>query len=158
MDPAEIFDVTLRRVRECQAIAEGLRAATMIWAPTGGTRRVGNRVAEFVAEFALAGRQALGRNPRWRARAELFRLYYAEGRPYSQAREDLAQFLKVDKLSPGTFDFWAAEIKKAVAPEIRRRGLFPPRLYFGECGPLEAEREARKAVRRLRGQRIRRRV
>jgi hypothetical protein len=142
-NPARVFDVTLERVRECQALAGGMAAITGERGPGGGPPRVGNRHVEFVAEFAMAAKIALGKNPRWGPRILLFHLYYLRGLDHRTAREELARAMNVKKVKRGTFDYWAAEIKRSVAPELERRGLFPPRLYFSDAGPIEAAHEAR---------------
>jgi hypothetical protein len=90
----------------------------------GGYRR-GRRAVDYIADFEKAGRRALGRNPRWRPRLRVFHLYFVNGLPYRVVIHSL-------KISPGTMDYWTAEIKKAVGPELARSGLFPPRKYFRE--------------------------
>jgi hypothetical protein len=95
------------------------------------------RQTEYVLDFDLAGRSALEAKAKWRQRLRLFQVYFCDGVPYQQAMDQL-------DISPGTFDYWAQEIKKTVGAELRRRGLYPPSVYFRE--PLKVQREKRKFI------------
>jgi len=82
------------------------------------------KLAEFVADFALAGRRALG-SPRLASRLVLFRLYYLGGAEYHAARRQLG-------ISELTWAAWADEIRERVGRELLRAGIFPPGRYFKE--------------------------
>jgi hypothetical protein len=79
------------------------------------------RSADYVADFALIGEQALRRWPGGRTR--LFKLYFLELKPYREA-------LRLLGLAPSTFDYWSQEIKKYVGRALYRAGLYPPENYF----------------------------
>ena len=119
MQPQDIFDVCLERVREYQALSARVTAIRTDACAKDGAPRTGNHLAEYIADFALAGRSAL--KP-WPRRAAVFELYFVANVPY---RATIAKL----KLRPGTMDWWCSEIKKAVGKELARRGLFPPRRY-----------------------------
>jgi len=97
---------------------------------TGGVQSVGWRpvnVAEakdYAVDFAIAGRAALD-NGAAASRVLLWRLYYLRCVPYENARAFLG-------LSDRAWEQWTEEIRKKVGAELMRRGLFPPRKYFGE--------------------------
>jgi DNA-directed RNA polymerase specialized sigma24 family protein len=117
MTPADIFDICLERVRTCQS--KTVNAIRPDACAKDGPPRVGNQAAEYVADFELAGIRALKRQP---PRLVLFRLYYVAGTPYTKA-------IKLMKVKAGTFDWWAAEVKKTVGRELAKSGLFPPHRY-----------------------------
>ncbi len=80
------------------------------------------KLAEFVADFALAGERALGirtRSGRLASRLVLFRLYYLGGAEYHAARKQLG-------ISELTWAQWADEIRERVGRELLRAGIFPP--------------------------------
>ncbi len=86
------------------------------------------KLAEFVADFALAGERALGvptRSGRLASRLVLFRLYYLGGAEYHAARKQLG-------ISELTWAQWADEIRERVGRELLRAGIFPPGRYFNE--------------------------
>lgn len=114
----EIFDIVLERVRECQALTGRIPAIRPDASANGGPSKVGNQLAEYVADFALAGKSAL----RSRRQLEIFQAFYVENTPYRQACELL-------KVKPGLLDFHCHQIKRAVGKKLRARGLFPFRLY-----------------------------
>ncbi len=127
MRPSEIFDICHERYKASKAGRLGklpsvdpTKVPERRWRPDRPPR-----LAEFVADFELAGRRALGRRPLWKRRLQLFEIYFCEGVPYRVAMRRLG-------LRPGTFDWWCAEIKKAVGAELARVGLFPLGRYFHE--------------------------
>ncbi len=87
------------------------------------------KLAEYVADFALAGERALGGarggSPRLASRLILFRVYYLGRAPYHQARRHLG-------ISELTWSQWAEEIRERVGQELLRSGLYPPGRYFRE--------------------------
>ncbi len=82
------------------------------------------RLAEYVADFALAGERALG-GPRLASRLALFRVYYLGRAPYEKARKHLG-------ISELAWSQWAEEIRERVGRELLRSGLYPPGRYFRE--------------------------
>ena len=81
----------------------------------------GDRSAR-ASEYERFGRQALKR-PAWKGRLKLFEIYFLQAVEYRQA-------IALVGVAPGTFDYWMAEVKRAVGRECSRTGLFPPARYF----------------------------
>jgi hypothetical protein len=79
------------------------------------------RLADYVADFALAGASALER--RQASRMIMFRMFYLGGADYEPARRALG-------ISPDTWADWAVQIRRSVGKELLRRGVFPPGRYF----------------------------
>ncbi len=100
------------------------RASKYLWRP--GYRP---RLAEFVADFALAGQRALGARA-LASRLVLFRVYYLGGAEYHAARRHLG-------ISELTFANWADEVRDRVGRELLRAGMFPPGRYFHESSALK---------------------
>jgi len=99
---------------------------------SGGWRPVGLEAKDYAADFVLAGKAAL--QPGHRAGHALFHLeslkvlfemYYVSLCSYEHTRRWLT-------LSERTWTDWTDEIRDKVGKELMRRGLFPPRNYFGE--------------------------
>ncbi len=93
------------------------------------------KLAEFVADFALAGERALGaanRSGRLASRLVLFRLYYLGGAEYHAARKQLG-------ISELTWAQWADEVRERVGRELLRAEIFPPGRYFKEPSKSRAE-------------------
>jgi hypothetical protein len=82
------------------------------------------RLAEYVADFALAGAAAL-EEPKFASRLVLFRIYHLAGADYHRARHFLG-------LSEYTWSQWVDQIRRRIGKELLRRGIFPPRKYFKE--------------------------
>jgi hypothetical protein len=57
----------------------------------------------------------------------MFRLYYLGLAPYEKARHFLG-------LSEQSWVNWSEEVRRRVGKELLRRGMFPPRKYFGNAG------------------------
>jgi hypothetical protein len=89
------------------------------------------KLAEFVADFCLAGQRALAK-PSLASRLALFRVYYCGGAEYHAARKHLG-------ISELTWSIWTEEIRERVGRELLRAGLFPPSRYFR--GPAQARRK-----------------
>ncbi|MFY9584032.1 MAG: hypothetical protein WAR21_06020, partial [Candidatus Acidiferrales bacterium] len=114
MRPCDAFDichevyVNARQVVDKQG---GLAAqnpdasSKYLWRPD-----VKPKLAEFVADFALAGRRALG-SPRLASRRILFELYYLGGAEYHAARRQMG-------ISELTWAQWADEIRDRVGREL----------------------------------------
>jgi hypothetical protein len=83
------------------------------------------RLAEWVADFALAGQAALD-GPDRASRMMLFRLYYLGLAPYEKTRHFLG-------LSEHSWVNWSEEVRRRVGKEVLRRGMFPPRKYFSNA-------------------------
>lgn len=79
-------------------------------------------LAEYVADFALAGQRALA-EPRLASRLVMFRVFYVTGTEYDAARGRLG-------ICERTWANWADEVRSRVGSELLRRGMFPPRDYF----------------------------
>ncbi len=93
------------------------------------------RSADYVADFARIGEQALrrrrsrspagpglDRKPR-DGRMLLFKLHFLQLKPY-------AEVLRMLHLPPSTFEYWSQEIKKYVGRALYHAGLYPPKDYF----------------------------
>lgn len=82
------------------------------------------RIQEFVADFGLAGKAALGK-PEQASRLVLFNLYYLGLAEYAAARH----FLGIGEIA---WVQWTEEIRRVCGKEMLRRGLYPPKKYFQE--------------------------
>jgi hypothetical protein len=125
MRSEEVFDICLERFRGLRGWLDGrIRAVDMTVPGAAGYqwRPERARAQEFVADFEIAGLRALAR-PVWAGRRRLFSVYYLRGIEYRRA-------IAVLGVPSGTFDYWAAQIKRAVGREFERAGLFPPWRYF----------------------------
>ena len=81
------------------------------------------KLKDWVADFALAGEAAL-EAPERASRMVMFRLYYLGLAQYERARH----FLGISEYSWAN---WSEEIRRRCGEELLRRGMFPPRKYFG---------------------------
>jgi hypothetical protein len=122
--PPEAFDRVLETVRRYQANQHRIPAVPLKRESSGGRPQVGNWRTEYIAEFELCGRIAL--KP-WPRRYQLFQVYFVKDVPYTTA-------VKLLEVKPGTFDWWAKEIKYAVGVEIMRRRLHKPLQYQEPSG------------------------
>src|ERR1700686_645332 len=124
--PELAFDVCWEVYRSAREVLEAKRGmSTMDWKEA--TKYLWRpdfrpRLAEWVADFALAGQAAL-EGPDWGSRTVLFRLYYLGMAPYENARHFLG-------LSEQSWVIWSEEVRRRVGKELLRRGMFPPRKYF----------------------------
>lgn len=125
--PELAFDVcwdVYRSAREVLETKRGISALNLkdtgrfLWRPD-----IRARLNEWVADFALAGKNAL-EGPDWASRLVLFRLYYLGLAPYDRARH----FLGLSELS---WVKWTEEIRRRCGKELLSRRMFPPRRYFG---------------------------
>jgi hypothetical protein len=82
------------------------------------------RLTEWVADFTLAGEEALD-GPAWASRMVLFRLYYHGLSPYERTQHYLG-------LSEHSWVQWTEAIRQRVGKALLKRGMFPPRRYFRE--------------------------
>ena len=126
MRPADAFEichevyVSAREVLDHKLDTTNLHShANYLWRPD-----VRPKLAEFVADFALCGRRALGAR-HLASRLALFRVYYLGRAEYHAARRHLG-------ISELTWANWADEIRQRVGKELMRAGLFPPGRYFYE--------------------------
>ena len=127
MKAAEIFDICHGRyngLREWLADSTGQVRALAMDTPSSGYqwRPARGRASEYVADYERIGRQAL-RRQEWKGRLKLFEIYFLQGVEYRRA-------ITLVGVAPGTFDYWAREVKRAVGRECLRTGLFPPSRYF----------------------------
>jgi hypothetical protein len=121
------FDVcweVYRGAREVLETKRGVAAldwqqdAKYLWRPD-----LRPKLKDWVADFALAGQAAL-QEPERSSRMVMFRLYYLGLAEYERARHFLG-------LSERSWVNWSEEIRKRCGEELLRRGMFPPRKYFG---------------------------
>ena len=127
MKASEIFDVCQGRYRSLQdwlAESTGQVRALDMESPSSGYqwRPVRARASEYMADYERIGRGAL-RRPQWKERLKLFEIYYLHSVEYRRA-------ISLVGVAEGTFDYWMAEVKRAVGGELSRTGLFPPSRYF----------------------------
>ena len=127
--PELAFDVCWEVYRNAREVLETKRsvaalnwkeATKYLWRPD-----IRPRLGEWVADFTLAGQEALD-GPHWASRMVLFRLYYLGLAPYDKVRHFLG-------LSEYSWVKWSEEIRHRCGKELLRRGMFPPRRYFREC-------------------------
>lgn len=85
------------------------------------------RLAEYVADFSLAGRRALSA-PALASRATLFDVYHVGCAELQSARKHLG-------VGEITWSQWVDEVRVRVGGELLRRGMFPPRDYFRKMSP-----------------------
>ncbi len=144
MKPGVAFDVCHEVYRAAREVLDRKLATVhlelslkYVWRPDNRPR-----LAEFVADFALAGERALsGRE--LASRLALFRVYYLGGAEYHRARRHLG-------ISELTWADWADEIRRRVGQELLRARVFPPGRYFREpCDtPRAASRRGPRAAAR----------
>ena len=125
--PELAFDVCWEVYRGAREVLEAKRgmsamdwkeATKYLWRPDFRPR-----LAEWVADFALAGQAALD-GPECASRMVMFRLYYLGLAPYENARHFIG-------LSEQGWVNWSEEVRRRVGKELLRRSMFPPRKYFG---------------------------
>ncbi len=105
--------------------------------PGYSRRPARGRACEYIADFERIGRDAL-RRPQWKGRLKLFEIYYLHAMEYENA-------IKLVAVADGIFDYWMAEVKRAVGREFSRCGLFPPIAIFSclACGATDRSRIGR---------------
>ncbi len=127
--PELAFDVCWEVYRGAREVLEAKRgmsamdwkeATKFLWRPDFRPR-----LAEWVADFALAGQAAL-EGPDCASRMVLFRLYYLGLAPYENARHFLG-------LSEQGWVNWSEEVRRRCGKELLRRSMFPPRKYFSNA-------------------------
>jgi hypothetical protein len=127
--PELAFDVcweVYRGAREVLETKRGIsafkleKAGKFLWRPD-----MKARLNEWVADFALAGKAALD-EPERASRMVMFRMYFLGLAPYDKARHFLG-------LSEMNWVNWSEEIRRRCGAELLRRGMFPPRKYFGSA-------------------------
>jgi hypothetical protein len=121
------FDVCWEIYRGAREVLESKRgvgalnwekSAKYLWRPDFRPK-----LKDWVADFALAGQAAL-EGPQSASRMVMFRTYYLGLAPYEQARFFLG-------LSERGWVNWSEEVRRRCGEELLRRGMFPPREYFG---------------------------
>jgi hypothetical protein len=127
MKANEVFDICQRRYRSLQewlGESTGQIRALDMESPYSGYqwRPARARASEYVADYERIGREAL-RRPEWKGRLKLFEIYYIHSVEYRRA-------ISLVGVAEGTFDYWMAEVKRAVGRELSRTGMFPPSHYF----------------------------
>ncbi|HXQ25608.1 MAG TPA: hypothetical protein VN822_04295 [Candidatus Acidoferrales bacterium] len=127
MKSTEIFDVCHARYRglrewlkdttgAVRSLDLGMPSPGYLWRPERA------RACEYLADFERIGRRAL-RRPEWKGRLKLFNVYFVRGAEYRRA-------IRLVGVAEGTFDYWYAEVKRALGSEFSRTGLYPPSRYF----------------------------
>lgn len=124
MNPAFAFDVCHELYLAAREAMDGdLRASDLcahekyLWRPD-----LRPRLAEYVADFALAGQKAL-EAPTLASRMVMFRVYFLGRAELQSARAHLG-------ISELTWEQWSDDVRARVGHELLRRRLFPPRDYF----------------------------
>jgi hypothetical protein len=79
-------------------------------------------LAEYVADFALAGRNAL-KAPAFASRLAMFDVFHVAAAECGDARRHLG-------IGEITWNQWLEDVRLRVGRELLRRGMFPPRDYF----------------------------
>jgi hypothetical protein len=133
MKPAFAFDVCHDLYRVARAVLDSNLHSTdfashdkYLWRP--GLRP---RLAEYVADFEIAGKRALA-SPHLASRLVLFRVHYLGGAELHAARAHLG-------IGELTWEQWSDEVKARVGRELLRRRMFPPRDYFRDTVHQRAE-------------------
>ncbi len=124
MKPAFAFDVCHDLYRVAREVLDGKLHSTdfvqhdkYLWRP--GLRP---RLAEYVADFELAGKRALA-SPHLASRRVLFKVYFLGRAELHAARAHLG-------IGELTWEQWSDDVKARVGRELLRRRMFPPRDYF----------------------------
>jgi hypothetical protein len=125
--PRDAFDICHEVYVNARRVLDNKLGTLNLEAPRKYQWRPSHRpkLAEYVADFALAGQRALD-SPRLASRLILFRVYFLGGAPYHAARRHRG-------ISELTWADWADEIRDRVGRELLRAGIFPPGRYFHEC-------------------------
>ncbi len=124
MKPKEIFEVCHTRYKTLRGFLNG-HVAALDWERPSESyhwRPEHSRAEDYVADFERIAERAL-RRPEWRGWLKLFRIYFVRGFEYRRA-------ITLCGVSPSTFDYWMAEVKKTCGRDFARAGLFPPGDYF----------------------------
>ena len=124
MKPSFAFDVCHELYRAAREVLDGDLGASdlsshtkYLWRPD-----IRPRLAEYVADFALAGQKALCA-PALASRMILFRVFYLGDAGLHEARAHLG-------ISELTWEQWSDDVRNRVGLEILHRRIFPPRDYF----------------------------
>ncbi len=128
--PELAFAVCWEVYRMAREVLEAKRGVGAVdWRDTGKylwRPDIRPRLNEWVADFALAGQAALD-EPDRASRMVLFRVYYLGMAPYERARHFLG-------LSEQGWVNWSEQVRNWCGRELLKRGMFPPRRYFGNGG------------------------
>jgi hypothetical protein len=139
--PAFAFDVCHELYRVARAVLDSNLHSTdlaghdkYLWRP--GLRP---RLAEYVADFEIAGKRALA-SPHLASRLVLFRVHYIGGAELHAARAHLG-------IGELTWEQWSDEVKARVGRELLARRIFPPRDYFRDASaPRPTSRDPRTSA------------
>ena len=131
------FDVCHDLYRTAREILDGCLHATdlksrskYLWRPD-----LRPRLAEYVADFTLAGQRALVA-PALASRMVLFRVFYLGNAPLHAARAHLG-------IGELTWEQWSDDVRARVGQELLRRKMFPPRDYFRDSTTVAEDKAAR---------------
>jgi hypothetical protein len=125
VSPQDAFEICHEIYRKARHVLDNRLPTVVLDQQLGGDagwRPSRTSLAEYAADFALAGRKALA-SPRQASRRMLFEIYYLGAAEYQRVRKHL-------RISELTWANWTDEIRSRVGRELLKRGLFPPRSYF----------------------------
>ncbi len=141
MKPAFAFDVCHDLYRAAREVLDGdlhstdlVKREKFLWRPA-----LRPRLAEYVADFALAGQRALA-SQHLASRLVLFRVFYLGRAELHAARAHLG-------IGELTWEQWSDEVRTRVGSELLRRRMFPPRDYFRDVSEPRAASEPRRSAR-----------
>lgn len=92
---------------------------------------------EYAADFHIACQRALA-GPQNASRLILCNMYYLGLAPYEQARKQMG-------VREDVFISWCDDVRTKVGEMLLKKGMFPPRKYFGE--QTRPRRDKRCAIR-----------
>lgn len=126
VSPRLAFDVCHEIYVSIRADLEGIPLIDPTKIPSDHLWRAhrGPNGQEFVADFAIACRRALGA-PECSAKLILCNLYYLQIQPYEHVR----QFMGIRE---DVWSDWTEDIRDRAGRILMAKGMFPPRAYFGE--------------------------
>jgi hypothetical protein len=110
---------SLKADQEGISLLDTGKSSDHVWRPRNGAG-----ADEFIADFALAIRAPF-KSSSDASRLILVNIFYLALTPYHIARQWVG-------ITEYMWSIWAEEIRKKAGSELMRRGLFPPRRYFGE--------------------------
>lgn len=121
--PEDIFDICYASYRAACCGCGELPALQPIKAKTGARRSSKPGKADYIVDFANAGRAAL-KGAEMHSLLVLFEVYHLGQAPWSAAWRHVG----VNEITAAD---WLNEIRAIVGNELKARGLYPPGEYFG---------------------------
>jgi len=145
MKPPFAFDVCHDLYLTAREILDGVLHASEIesrakylWRPD-----LRPRLAEYVADFTLAGKHSL-RAPELASRMALFRVFFLGCAELHAARAHLG-------IGELTFEQWRDDVRDRVGRELLRRKMFPPRDYFRDSICVAEDKAAKRGAAEKKG-------